>query len=81
MGVPMPKLKSIESTNLKEVERCKLDTLQYWLDNEIDASWKEIVQALEKSDHCVLAAKVKKKYLWPSTGGEGEGECVKYELC
>ena len=80
LGVPVSKLRVIESMN-KDVEQCKLETLQYWLNNKIDASWKEIVQALEFLDECVIATKVKQKYLWPSAGGEREGECVNYELC
>ena len=75
LGVPYSQLKEIELTN-KNVGRCKLETLQYWLNNKIDASWKKIVRALELSNQYVLASKVKKKYLWSSIG-----ECVNYELC
>ena len=71
LGVPYSQLQRIKSSHhLEEIELCKVDMLQYWLDNSVSASWKNVVQALEQIDQLVLAATVKQKYL---CGDEGEG--------
>ena len=75
LNVPVSELRKIESSNPKgSVERCKIETLQYWLDNNVNASWKEVVRALEQTDQLVLAATVKQKYLWLTNSSEEDGE-------
>ena len=70
LGVPVPQLKMIETSySQRELERCKIDMLQYWLDNNVLPLWNEIVQALEQTDQLALAAQVKHDYLW--SGEEG----------
>ena len=65
LGVPVSELRKIESASGSEhVEQCKAETIQYWLDNNPDASWMKIAQALELVDELVLAAEVKWMYLW-----------------
>ena len=72
LDVPVDQLEKIESSHQqKDLERCMIDMLQYWLDNKVSASWKDVVRALEQIDQLVLAATVKQKYL---CGGEGEGD-------
>ena len=51
LGVPVSQLKKIELDHQKDSDRCKLELLQYWLDNNLVPTWNEIVQALEKTDH------------------------------
>ena len=77
LDVPYYELKKIESSNSKgSVERCKIEILQYWLDNNIDASWKKIARALEQVNQLVLAATIKQKYLWsPIVSDDGESKC------
>ena len=36
-----------------------------WLRSDPNASWKDVVQALEKAKNFTLAARLKKKYLLP----------------
>ena len=79
LGVIVSELRKIESAYKGSIERCKVETIQYWLDNNADASWKEVAQALEQIDQLALAAKVKKKYLW--TTCEQEGVCVCVCVC
>ena len=75
LGVPVPQLKKIESSpySQRELERHKIDMLQYWLENNLTPTWNEVVQALEQSDQLVLAAQVKDDYLWLATVDEEQG--------
>ena len=51
LGVPVSQLKKIELDHQTDSDRCKLELLQYWLDNNLGPfTWNEIVQALEKTD-------------------------------
>ena len=77
LGVPFPQLKKIESHHQKDPDRCKLELLQYWLDNTLDSTWNRIVQALEKTDQLTLAAQIKHEHLLPA---ELEGMML-YLLC
>ena len=71
MGVPVKQLQKIESLHRGELERCKIDMLQYWLDNDVNASWKDVVRALEHTNQLVLAETVKQKYLLSDTADQG----------
>ena len=65
LGVPFQQIKKIESSySQRELERCKLDMLQYWLDNKLDPKWNEVIVALEETDQLALAAQIKHDYLW-----------------
>ena len=77
LGVPVSQLKKIELDHQKDSDRCKLELLQYWLDNKLVPSWNEIVQALEKTDQLALAAQIKHDYLWSSAVSEDEGKLCK----
>ena len=71
LDVPVDQLKKIESSyHQRDLERCKIDMLQYWLDNDLNVSWKNVAQALKQIDQHVLAETVKQQYL---CGDEGEG--------
>ena len=72
LSVPVKQLQKIESLHRGEVERCKIDMLQYWLDNNVTASWKDVVRALEQTNQLVLAETVKHKYLLSTTADQGE---------
>ena len=77
LGVPVSQLRKIELDHQKDSDRCKLELLQYWLDNKLVPTWNEIVQALEKTDQLALAAQIKQDYLWPSAVSEEEGMLCK----
>lgn len=68
LGVPVKELRKIESSHGREFERCKIDMLEYWLDNTVDASWNEVEQTLKKTNHLLLATEVKQKYLRSDQG-------------
>ena len=66
LNIPVKKLRMIKSSNPHGgVEVWLIDMFQYWLNNNVDASWVEIVRALEQTDQIVLAASLKRKYLLP----------------
>ena len=74
LGVPYPQLRKIELNHEKDADRCKLDMLQYWLDNKLVPKWNEVILALEEIDQLVLAAEIKHDYLWSTTDtSEDEG--------
>ena len=77
LGVPVPQLKKIESSySQRELERCKIDMLQYWLENKLIPTWKEVIQALEQSDQLVLAAQVKHDYLCSASIDKEQGTFI-----
>ena len=76
LGIALPTLKLIESSyHQNQIDRCKIDMLEHWLNTNLDASWKDVVRALEQTDQLKLAATVKQKYLWSATCKE-KGEHV-----
>ena len=70
LGVPVNQLRKIESSHQLSIDRCKVDMLQYCLDNRVDISWVKIAETLEKTDQLALAAKIRQKYL--SIDGKGK---------
>ena len=77
LGVPVPQLKKIKSSCQGDVELCKIDMLQYWLDNKLVPVWNEVILALEESDQLALAAQIKHDYLLSAAVSEEEGMCTK----
>ena len=64
LGVPFSKLKEIESLyGQKDLERCKTEMLQYWLDNKLVPKWNEVIVAVKETDRLALAAQIKHDYL------------------
>ena len=50
--------------------------LQYWLENKLIPTWKEVIQALEQSDQLVLAAQIKHDYLFSATIDKEQGTLI-----
>ena len=75
LGVPVPQLKKIKSSCQGDVELCKIDMLQYWLDNNLVPTWNEVILALEESDQLALAAQIKHEYLLLAPVSEEKGIC------
>ena len=64
LDVPYPALKKIESLyGQRELERSKIEMLQYWLANKLVPEWNEVILALEETDQLALAAQIKHDYL------------------
>ena len=64
LGVPFSKLKEIESLyGQKDLERCKTEMLQYWLDNKLVPKWNAVIVAVKETDQLALAAQIKHDYL------------------
>ena len=74
LDVPYTKLKEIESLfGQKDLERCKTELLQYWLDNKLVPKWNEVILALEETDQLALAARIKHDYLLSTDVRKEEG--------
>ena len=80
LGVPISQLKKIKSYHQSDIELCKIDMLQYWLDNKFVSKWSDVILALEETDQLALAAQIKHDYLWSPAVSEEEGMSV-YVLC
>ena len=64
LGVPVKKLKAIKLDDPHGgVENWKLEMFHFWLRLKSDASWKDVVKALELNDYGRLAARVRKTYI------------------
>ena len=76
LGIPGRKLKSIVTEDPNGgVENWKLKMFQFWLQYKPDASWEDVVRALEDNDYCNLAATLSKKYLLATdSAGNDDGE-------
>ena len=74
LGVPVRKLNNIKlSDQFGGVENWKIQMFDSWLKYKPDASWKDVVQALEENDYKDLAATLWEKYL-PDQAKEGDGK-------
>ena len=52
-----------ESKYQKDPDRCKIDMLQYWLNNESEPTWSYVVHALEDANHRALAAQIRREFI------------------
>ena len=50
LKIPVSQLKKIKSSCQGEIELCKIDMLQYWLDNKLVPKWNDVILALEETD-------------------------------
>ena len=69
LGVPLPKLKSIEDSYPEEgVQQWIAEMLKYWLQNTTHTSstacWKQVAAALEQIDLVSLASRIKQCDHW-----------------
>ena len=77
LGVPVPQLKKIKSSCQGDIELCKIDMLQYWLDNKLVPKCRsDVILALEETDQVALAAQIKHVYLSSTTDSEEEGMVI-----
>ena len=64
LRLPLRQLEYIKLDNANEgLEKQKICMFQFWLQFNVNASWKDIVQALEQNDFITLATNVKMKYV------------------
>ena len=66
LKLELPQLKRIEQA-FSEPKRRLLEMLGTWLEMFPEASWSDIVQALQSMDQNVLAQRIKEKYVSNST--------------
>ena len=64
LGVPVPTLREIQASNSQGgVQRWKIDMFQTWLDSTPNASWENVIRALEQCGRVTLAVRLKSKYI------------------
>ena len=69
------------NTEQSNVKSCKIEMLQYWLDNTETASWSDVAGALEQTNHLRLAARLRLKYWRMPLGTIPDGVCVCVCVC
>ena len=69
------------NTEQSNVKSCKLEMLQYWLDNTETASWSYVAEALEQTNHLRLAARLRLKYWRMPLGTIPDGVCACVRVC
>ena len=70
LSIPEWELVNIESdTTLNNMKARKRAMLKQWLDNDLEASWGKLVQALQGADYGNLATSLHSKY------------CGRYSMC
>ena len=78
LDVPVENLDTIKLNDPHGgVENWKMEMFQFWLRSKPDASWKDVVQALELNRHDLLAARVKRIYMLVKS----PGKMLLYCLC
>ena len=68
LNLPQSVLAIIEANHPRDIERCRLEMLNKWLQMTPTASWSEIVQALYEMDLHSVAQKVQQVHGVPLTG-------------
>lgn len=62
LGLRPARLREIESNNARDAKRCKLDVLDWWLQNAPVISWEELASAVEgMGGHSNVVQKLRKK--------------------
>ena len=60
LGVPVERLQEIQASNSQGgVWHWKINMFQFWLNSTLNASWEDVISALEEIDHVALAARLK----------------------
>ena len=71
LRVPVHIIEEIALKHNGIVETCKIYMLQYWLNNTMGASWKDIAEVLEHLNFLNTAARLKRKYMRTPTSSKG----------
>ena len=59
LGMPPSRLKAIQASKGQGgVQQWKVDMFQAWLDNKLDASWKDVIGVLKKLENLRLASQM-----------------------
>ena len=64
-------LDTIEKNHHGDVERCKTEMLNSWLNNSTIPTWEAIVEALGPMEHGRVADEIQRKYINFNTTTEG----------
>ena len=61
LGIKMEVIRKIQAECPSNIDKAKLRLFSYWLENDLNASWKKLTAALEDLDKRVLATKISDK--------------------
>ena len=67
LGIPISKLDIIKK-ECSDVEEQKIKMFQFWLQYNVHASWKMMIEALEQNNYLTLATTLSRKYLSDTAG-------------
>ena len=62
LGIKMEVIRKIQAECPADINKAKLRLFSYWLENDLNASWKKLMVALEGLDKRVLAKVISDKF-------------------
>lgn len=62
LDISPTKMKEIDVNNRGQVEECKHDMIQFWMESDKSCSWERLIEALTMCDQLVLAETIKNIY-------------------
>ena len=62
LDISADKIKEIEVNRRGQVNDCKHDMIQLWMESDKFSSWKKLVDALSRCHQLVLAERIKTTY-------------------
>ena len=63
LEISMGVLDTIEANNCSDVDKARIKLLDYWLQNDQEASWSKLAGALRKVGHGDLSNSILKEYV------------------
>ena len=62
LDISPTKMKEIDVNNRGQIEECKHDMIQFWMESDKSCSWERLIEALNMCDQLVLAETIKNTY-------------------
>ena len=81
LGITVGRLREIQASNQDGVRRWKIEMFQSWLDSTPNASWEDIIKALEQCHHVALAERLRSRYIGQQESSGVWCVCVRVHVC
>ena len=61
LDIPQGRLSTFKTNHPNDADGELMDVINYWIDNDGEASWERLATALEECHHTVIAKKIRSK--------------------
>lgn len=68
LDVPGHKLEEIQQSYPRDIPQCRYELVSHWLNNDLEASWKKLADALDQVEHHSLANRIRRQYVCSEEG-------------